>query len=145
KENTLNLKKLAGVVKTRFPKLQPKIVSVRPQEELSPQTWIALLSNAKLCFYLCSKPFEWGTLALESLFYRIPTVFPEENQSLNELLPQTSLSLARFLINQSDMGSLKQETERVVEQLKNKGLYEPLATAATYRELYRQIMPSNCN
>lgn len=145
KETGLQLQKLLSVIKSRFPRIEPKVVSIKAKEQLSPQAWLSLLSNTKICFYLCSKPFDWGTLAMESLYYKIPTIFSENNRSLSELLPQSKLSLPYFLIEQKDLSALRIETEKALEIITEAGLFEPLSMAGQYREIYQQIVPSTAN
>lgn len=142
KENREQLDRLRRVVKSRFPHLEHKVIVMKNKDGLNPKTWISLLSNTQICFYLTPKPFDWGTLALESLFYKIPTVFNEENAGLREILPHTGLTLNRFLIEQTEMDSLEKETLRAWNDLKHSGAFEPLALAKRYREIYNQIEPS---
>ncbi|MFM8269770.1 MAG: hypothetical protein ACKN9V_06225, partial [Pseudomonadota bacterium] len=110
KENTAQLTRLLKVVKSRFPHLENKVVTLKNKEKLGPKEWLLLCSNAQICFYLTAKPFDWGTLALETLFYKIPTIFNEENGSLRELLPQSALTLTRFLVEQPEQDGLLRET-----------------------------------
>lgn len=141
KTSRAQINKLVGVVKMRFPNLESKIITVKNKEPMGPKAWVELLSNAQFCFYLCSKPFDWGTLALESLFYKIPTFFVEENHGLSELLPQSSLNLNRFLIDNPSEEDLRTETEKAWTELKKMGLFEPLSLANQYKQIYQQILP----
>lgn len=145
KEGRSQLERLLRIVKNRFPHLESKVVVMKNNDGLGPKTWISLLSNTQLCFYLTTKPFDWGTLALEALFYKIPTIFSEENGSLREILPKTGLALNRFLIEQSDRDSIEKETLKAWHELQKAGAFEPLALAKRYREIYDQIEPSKTN
>jgi hypothetical protein len=140
-ENQLKIKKLLVVLGQRFPKLGIKILPIKNKETLTPKAWLDYLSNAEICFYLCSKPFDWGTLALESIFYRIPTVFLEENKSLYELLPHSKMNLTRFLLESPELSDISLATEEAWKQLKTAGVFEPLAVAERYRDIYQQIAP----
>ena len=51
--------------------------------DLSPLAWLKLLQHTKVCVYLASKPFDWPTLALESIFWGIPTLFSDEHIALS--------------------------------------------------------------
>lgn len=141
KEKSIQLERLLKIVKSRFPHLETKVVVMKNKNELGPKAWIQLLSNAKLCFYLTTKPFDWGTLALETLFCKIPTIFIEANGSLRESLPQSALTLNRFLIEQPEEDFLQRETEKAWVEFKQSGAFEPLSLASQYREIYEKIEP----
>jgi len=143
KENPSQLARLLKVVKSRFPHLENKVIVMKNKDILGPKVWLNLLANTELCFYLTTKPFDWGTLALETLFYKIPTVFNEENGCLRESLPSTSLTLNRFLIEQPEKEVLVRETEKAHERLQALGAFQPLALATQYREIYEKIEPGN--
>jgi hypothetical protein len=141
KKNQEQLTKLLRIVKMRYPNWESKIVAVKNKEPVGPKLWAELLSNAQICFYLCSKPFDWGTLALESLFFKIPTVFGEENHALTEILPQSSLTLNKFLLGNPSREELNKETEAAWCALKSMSLFDPLCLASQYKEFYQQIVP----
>ena len=143
KENPSQLARLLKVVKSRFPHLENKVVVMKNKDVLGPKVWGGLLANTELCFYLTTKPFDWGTLALETLFYKIPTVFNEENGSLQEVLPQSGLTLTKFLVEHPEREMLLKETEKAHQKLKASGVFEPLALALQYREIYEKIEPGN--
>lgn len=141
RKEELKLKKLLRVLKQRFPKWKIKMIPIRNKESLNPAVWLEALSQAPICFYLCSQPFDWGTLALESIFYKVPTVFVEENKSLSEILPQSGLTLTRFLLESPDLLDILAATEKARNDLKEMRLLDPLAIAGQYRDIYRQIAP----
>lgn len=138
KTDRSKIAKLSRVVKARFPKWETKTLSLKNKELFSPQSWKELLAKTQVCFYLCEKPFDWGTLALESLFFNIPTVYSEENSCLTEILSPLGLTLTQFLIAQPDEEALKKNTEVVNSHLNECGVFEPLAMAHQYRDIYRQ-------
>lgn len=138
KTDRSKISKLSRVVKARFPKWETKTLSLKNKELFGPQSWKELLAKTQVCFYLCEKPFDWGTLALESLFFNIPTVFSEENSCLSEMLSPVGLTLRQFLIAQPDEEALKKNTEVVNSHLSECGVFEPLAMAHQYRDIYRQ-------
>ncbi|MFM8269921.1 MAG: hypothetical protein ACKN9V_07000, partial [Pseudomonadota bacterium] len=80
---------------------------------------------------------------LETLFYKIPTIFNEENGSLRELLPQSALTLTRFLVEQPEQDGLLRETETAWEKLQRIGAFEPLSLAHQYRVIYEKIEPNS--
>lgn len=130
--------KLSRVVKTRFPKWETKTLSLKNKEQFSPQSWKEILLETQACFYLCEKPFDWGSLALECLFYKIPTVFSEENSCLQEILSPLGIPLTRFLIEQPDEESLIKNAEVVHNHLDECGVFDPLGMAHQYRDIYSQ-------
>lgn len=146
RENKVQINRLLKVVKNRFPQWETLVVKLDKNKEVAhPKTWLSLLSNAQICFYLSSKPFDWGTLALESIFYGIPTLFLEEHRALSELIPSSALTLTKFLIEQPEHQTMILETEAILKELKKDGVFEPLALANQYREIYQNIVPSVTN
>jgi len=136
--NRNKIAKLTRVVKTRFPKWETKTLSLKNKDLFGPQSWKELLSETQVCFYLCEKPFDWGTLALESLFFKIPTIYNEENGCLHEILSPVGLNLTQFLLEQPDSEALAANAEKAHSHLKDCGIFEPLAMAHQYRDIYRQ-------
>jgi len=141
KKDPITSKKLLSVLKHRYPNWQIKTVSLRNKEALSPKVWLQHLSRAGICFYLCSKPFDWGTLALESIFYGVPTVFLEENKTLMEMLPNSGLTLTRFLVENPELTDILASTQKAGISLKKAGIFDPLAVAEQYRLVYEKIAP----
>lgn len=123
----------------RFPELPRRIVRLKNRTDLSPLTWLKLLQNTKVCVYLTAKHFDWPALALESIFYGVPTVFAEAHSALSELLPQSPLSASHFLLNQPDLTELKKLTEAARQSLFQEGVFRPLAQAKQYRYLYQNL------
>lgn len=134
-----DLTRLMSILERMFPNLPRKIYSVRGREDFSPLRWTQNLQGVKACFYLNSTAFDWATLALETFFWGIPTIFPEENATLSELLPDSPLKLSRLLIDQPDLASLAKMTEEARRKLFTAGAFEPLGYAKQYRETYRRI------
>lgn len=132
------LAKLTRVVKTRFPQWETKTLSLKNKELFGPQSWLDLMEKTQACFYLCEKPFDWGTLALESLFLKIPTIFSEENSCLTEILSPLGMTLTQFLIEQPEQEALEKNTLAVNLHLKDCGVFEPFAMAHQYRDIYQQ-------
>jgi len=146
KDSKVQLPRLLKIVKSRFPQWEPLVIKLNKNKDaFNPKQWPSLLSNAQICFYLSSKPFDWGNLALESLFYGIPTLYLEEHRALNEMIPQSPLALNRFLIEQLDHEALILETEKILKQLKADHVFDPLALADQYREIYQNVLPSVSN
>lgn len=131
------VEKLRRVVKTRFPKWENKTLSLKNKELFAPQPWKELLDKTSLCFYLCEKSFDWGSLALESLFFKIPTIYSEENSCLSEILSPVGINLTQFLIEQPELEALKKNADALNSHLTDCGVFEPLAMAHQYRDIYR--------
>ena len=113
-------KRWVRVTAERFPELAIKIVRMK-KTDLSPLAWLKLLQHTKVCVYLTSKPFDWPTLALESFFWGIPTLFADEHMALSELLPQSPFSISHFLVDNPDLGSLTKQVEGVGKSSRLKG------------------------
>lgn len=141
RETTVQLPKLLRIIKARFPRFETKVIQLKNKEGFGPQEWLQLLAQAELCFYLTAKPFDWGTLALESLYHKIPTFYLEEHGSLSESLPHSRLKLNRFLVEQPELDQLKAETETAWETLNTAGTFARLGLANQYRVIYQEILP----
>jgi len=130
------LKKLERIVSTRYPALTRKKISLKNTEEFAPTRWVKTLQETKLCFYLTDASFDWPTLALESIYWGIPTIFMDGHAALSELLPQSGLSLSRYLIEHLDFSGLALELTKAQDALAQQGRFEPLALAKNLREVY---------
>ena len=131
-------KRWVKVIAERFPELAIKIIRMK-NTDLSPLAWLKLLQHTKVCVYLASKPFDWPTLALESFFWGIPTLFSDEHNALSELLPQSPFSISHFLVDNPDLESLRKQVEGVWEKLSSEGVFKPDALAMQYGQLYRKL------
>lgn len=136
---TLEKKRLVSVIANRFPNLRVRVVSLQRKADFSPTEWVKLLSGVRLLVYATARPFDWGTLALESIFWGIPTLFSDEHAALNELLPNSPLSLNRYLIENSDASYLSASLEKEQQRLAAAGAFDPGAAARAYRPLYSQM------
>jgi hypothetical protein len=134
-----NMEKLQHVLSLRYRHFSLKIISPEKKNAFSPALWTKHLSTAKICLYLISDPFDWATLALESIYFKVPTIFSDENSALGELLPHSSLKLSRFLIDQPELSQLREMTQGACSDLDEKGIFDPLATARQYRDVYEKL------
>lgn len=131
--------RLTKVISTAFPRLPKKFINLRKKAPSTAEQWTNALQNVRVVFYLAAPSFDWATLPLESLFWKIPTVFLDQNRTLSELLPQSGLKLSRFLIDQPDLATLDKETEKARPALFLKGVYDSLGLAKQYAEAFRRI------
>jgi hypothetical protein len=134
-----DLEKLRHVFQLRYKHLPLKIVSLKKKNTFSPSVWTKLLADAKICLYLVSQPFDWATLALESLYWKRPTLFADDNRALNGLLPRSPLRLSSFLVNQPELSLLRAQADAAFEKLNSQGIYDPLLTARQYRKVYEKL------
>lgn len=134
-----DLRKLTSVISDTFPHLPRKTLSLRRESDVTPVTWAKHLEGVQLCFYLNAPPFDWATLALEALFWGIPTIFLDRNATLAEILPHSPLKLSRFLVDQPDLAVLRQEALQARESLLTQGIFAPLSLAKQYTEIYKTI------
>lgn len=132
------LEKLLG---ERFPNLVPKVLSLDGGEDFSPTAWLKWLERSSICFYLDKSPFDWGTLFLEAIYWRVPSIFVEDHAALSELLPEPGLRLKRFLVESPTLETLRAETEKARASLATKGVFDPLALAGQYAGVYETLLP----
>lgn len=133
------VKALKKVIAKIYPNLPQKVMRLTDSTKVAPAVWMKLLQNTKVCIYLSSQPFDWGTLALESIFWNVPTLFSDEHSALTELLSQSPLRLSQFLINQPDFEELSTLTQNAKSELEAKGTFLPLNMAEQYASLYREL------
>ncbi len=130
------------IISALYPQLVPKVLPLKRRMDLSPKAWLKELQGARLFVYLTKKPFDWPTLALETLYWGIPTVFSDEHNALTECLPQSRLRLSRFLADQPDLGVMKKLAEDARFTLFKKGLFDALLLARQYKDIYSRITPT---
>ncbi len=133
--------RMEKVLKERFPNLTPKSLSLDSREGFAPNTWLKWLERSSVCFYLDSSPFDWGTLALEALYWRVPVVFSEKHAALSELMPDSALGLNRFLVDGPSLEILRTETEKARADLAAKGVFDPFSLAHQYADIYGKLLP----
>lgn len=133
------LKPLKKVFSKVYPTIPQKVMKLTDSTKVASALWMKHLQNTKICVYLSSQPFDWGTLALESLFWNVPVVFSDEQAALNELLPQSRLRLSQFLVDQPDFNELKTLAKLAKTTLDSKGVFHPLNMAEQYSSLYREL------
>lgn len=134
-----DLKKRIALASKLFPQMPVRVLRLKSKKPFVPGTWLKTLRNTAVCFYLSSSPFDWGTLALETMYWDIPTVFLETNGALSELLPNSPLSMARFLISQPDLPTLQKETKLARQTLLEKRLFEKGGHASQYLQIYARL------
>jgi hypothetical protein len=134
-----SVKRWLRVLSARFPELRPKVVRLKDRSDFSPLTWIKLLQQTGVCIYLAAQHFDWPTLALEAIYYRVPTLFADDHAALAELLPGSPLRISSFLVEHPDAKSLLRATEDARERLFNEGIFEPFAQLDAYRALHQQL------
>lgn len=133
--------KLERVLSARFPNLTPKSLSLDGGGDFSPGQWVKWLSRSSLVFYLDESPFDWGTLFLESVYWRVPTLFAEGHSALGELVGGSKLRLSSFLVDSTPLEALRQETEKARAELAALGVFDPLSLAQQYAEIYERLLP----
>ncbi len=141
KKGGKDIKKLRKVFSQVYANIPQKIIRLKDSTNVSPALWMKILQNTKICVYLSSQPFDWGTLPLESLYWNVPTIFSDGNAALNELLQQSPLRLSQFLVDQPDFTELKTLARNAKEELETKGTFLPLNMAEQYCTLYREMGP----
>lgn len=134
-----SLEKLQHVLSLRYRHFPIKVLSLDKKSPFTPAMWTKHLGSSKLCLYLVSEPFDWAMLALEAFYFRIPTIFSDDNSTLTELLPHSALALSRFLIDQPELADIRKATDGAHAELEGKGIFDPLATARQYRDIYEKL------
>jgi hypothetical protein len=137
KKELKNLKRLTQVLMTAYPNIPHKIIKLKDSTNVTPLQWMKLLQNTKLCVYLGSQPFDWATLALESTYWNIPTLFSDANHALSELLPASPLKLSNFLVEQPKFSKMKELAAEAKSTLNEQGIFSSLAMAEQYSGLYK--------
>jgi hypothetical protein len=133
------LNETVDLVARRFPELPRVELAFSRKQDVSPMRWMKLLQNTRLFFYLTEKPFDWPTLALEALFWNIPTVFPDGHAALSELLPDSPLKLSRYLVDLPGMDRLQLLADEARAKLVGQGVFEPLSVARQYAQIYSRL------
>lgn len=133
------IKQLRQVLSQRFVGLRHKIVSLKKQRDFTGVTWLKWLSQTQLCVYLSKPAFDWGVLALEAIYCGVPTIFPDTHRVLGPRLPKSPLMLSQFLIELSDIATLKKATYQARFELEKLRVYEPFAMARQYKTIYSTI------
>lgn len=136
------LPKLTQILSTRFGGLKLKIVNLSDREVAQPMSYVKLLQGAKICLYLSASPFDWGTHALESMYWGVPTLFEDKHGALNEMLPHSSLRLSQFLVDMPDILELKLKAQSARIQLDAAGAFDPLALAKHFNGVYKTALSS---
>lgn len=135
-------KRLEAAIRATMPETPSKRLRLARRADLSPQAWAEHLKEARLVVYLETAPFDWATLALESLYWGVPTLFADGNRALAELLPGSPLSLSRFLVDPPDAKTLKRQTDGARIKLKAAGAFDPYQLARQYRAIYATLTPT---
>jgi len=139
KKSGKDLKKIRKIFSNVFNNTPHKILRLKDSTNVSPALWMKILQNTQVCVYLSSQPFDWATLALESFYWNIPTLFSDKNSALCELLPQSPLRLSQFLLDQPSIKDLKALSKNAKDTLEEKGVFSPLGMAEQYSALYREM------
>ena len=135
----IDYQQIVKIVSSRFPNAPRKILKLNKKANFVPNQWAKELESAAVVFYLTKSPFDWPTLALETMYWNIPTIFMEQHHSLSELLPNSPLGLSKFLIEQPDLAKIQQSTKETRLVLDEHGAFAPLALAHQYREIYNEL------
>ncbi len=131
--------KHAAVIRRCFPQTRVLTLDLRDAEATQPQRWRRTLENALACFYLVERPLDWVTLAIEAIYWNIPTVYADANQSLRELIPDTRLQLHSYLADPPALNALETATRQARALLETNGVLAPDAQALAYRDLYLRL------
>lgn len=129
-------KKLLKILEDRFPRLGKKVLNNKEAAGLNPAQWLKLLQNTSIFFYLNQKPFDWPFLFLEALQLRVPAIYTRKHPTLSELVPSSALELSQYLTELWDAEQLLKETDRLVDALDEKGVFQPLGMARGYQKVY---------
>ena len=133
------IRRLRALITGRYPEMAHVSIPVSDDGPFGPVEWAKQLASARLVVYLTHKPFDWGTLALESLQYEVPVVFPDRHSALAELLPDSMLKLSRFLVDMPSAAALKALGMAEKERLFTAGALDPLALAKQYARVFNGI------
>ncbi len=133
--------RLEKILGGRFPNLVVKSISLDAQMDFAPANWLQWLGKSSVCFYLDSSPFDWGTLFLESVYWRVPSIFDEKHAALAELLPNSALTLNRFLVDSPSLDALRLQTEASRAELASQGIFDPFSLAFQYADIYQTLLP----
>lgn len=142
KEGKQRLPRLSQILSTRYPGVKQRVFSLKERDVAQPQSYLKILQGTKLCFYLSAAPFDWATLALESLYWGVPTLFADKNSALNDLLPHSSLRLSQFLVDLPDLLELKLKAQSARLQLDAAGAFDPLGLAKHFTRVYQSALSS---
>lgn len=140
KDGRERFKKIRHILKDRFSHLKFKVLNLGDRETLHMTTWAKLLANTKLCLYLQSQEFDWATLALESLYFGVPTLITDTHPTLNELLPHTHLRLSQFLLDMPEIAELRLKSQTARVQLDAAGAFDPFGLAKQYAKTYAKSL-----
>lgn len=140
KDGKERFKKIRHILKDRFSSLKFKVLSLGDRETLQVSTWVKILANTKLCIYLQSQEFDWATLALESLYFGVPTLMTDTHAALNELLPHSHLRLSQFLLDLPEVTELRLKSQTARVQLDAAGAFDPLGLAKRYNKIYEKSL-----
>lgn len=135
-KESIDLKKLLRVLTHQYPKLRHKFIRLHKGSCLTPVDWLMCLGQTQLCVYLTGALCDWPFLALEALYFGIPTLFLDGHSALNECLPNSPLRLSRFLVEQPKATEIIGWVKEARGVLESVGCFEPLGFAKQYRVIY---------
>ena len=126
----------ASLIESFHPNLEVTRINLeKAKTEVAPGSWGRLMHEAALVGYLTEAPFDWGTLALESIYLGIPTVFADQHSALSERLLPNSLQLSNYL-QTGRFSELKTNTLFAKSHLEKQNIFFPLELARQYGEAY---------
>ncbi len=128
-----------SVVRRCFPNTRLVTVDLRDREATAPDRWLRTLQNAMACFYLVDRSFDWATLALEAIYWDVPTFYADGNRTMGEILPLRSMQLHSFLAEPPTPAQLVAMAATARESVESAGLLDPDQQAVAYRELYLRL------
>jgi len=128
-----------SVVRKTFPNTAITTLDLRDAKAVAPQRWVRTLQSTSLCFYLVQRPFDWSTLALEAMYWNIPTVYADANPTLYEQIPHARLKLHTFMADPPPMAQLQEQANAARNALEASGILEPELQALAYKELYFKL------
>jgi len=132
-----SLKRFGKILAQRYPNLPQKVLSLDEASAFTSVRWKKQLENVHTCFYLTTRPFDWPVVALESLYWKIPTVFMDGHRALNEMAGFSDLRLSRYLVEKSSDEGMRQATEATHQRLAEKGAFDPATLKARFEEVVR--------
>lgn len=135
-KESIDLKKLRRVLTHQYPKLRHKFIKLHKGSCLTSVDWLRCLGQTQLCVYLTEALCDWPFLALEALYFGIPTIFLDGHSALKECLPDSPLRLSRFLVEQPKASEVIRWVKEARGVLESVGCFAPLGLAKQYHAIY---------
>jgi hypothetical protein len=129
-------RRLMKILSDRYPNSPKKILRLGQAKEFAPTRWLKTLEQTQLCVYLSHRQFDWPTLALEAIYWEVPTLFFDTHSALDELLPSSPLRLSKFLVHHPTLAELSEHVGQAKAALEREGTFDPFRYARQLRQIY---------